>query len=137
MENKIKHLEFIQETIKRTANNSFLLKGWGMTLIVVLFVFATKDMKDLNFWCVGVALFPILIFWLLDSYFLQQERLYRDLYNKIRTKKEDEIDFSLDTKEFNDNTGNNYMACFFSKTLIPFYLSLIITIIILSLIINS
>lgn len=28
MENKIKHLEFIQGVINRMANNSFMLKGW-------------------------------------------------------------------------------------------------------------
>ena len=32
MEQKIKHLEFIQTTINRMAGNSFLLKGWTVTL---------------------------------------------------------------------------------------------------------
>ncbi len=32
MEQKIKHLEFIQAAINRMAGNSFLLKGWTVTL---------------------------------------------------------------------------------------------------------
>jgi hypothetical protein len=32
MESKIKHLEFVQTIIGRMAQNSFLLKGWLMTL---------------------------------------------------------------------------------------------------------
>lgn len=32
MENKQKHLEFIQSIINRMAGHSFLLKGWGVTL---------------------------------------------------------------------------------------------------------
>ena len=33
MEKKIKHLEMIQAVIVRMGNNSFLLKGWSVTLI--------------------------------------------------------------------------------------------------------
>jgi hypothetical protein len=37
MENKIKHLEFIQSTVGRMASNLFLLKGWTITLIAAVF----------------------------------------------------------------------------------------------------
>jgi hypothetical protein len=33
MGDKIKHLEMIQAVISRLANNSFLLKGWSITLV--------------------------------------------------------------------------------------------------------
>jgi len=36
MEAKLKHLEMIQDVIKRMASNSFLLKGWSLTLVVAL-----------------------------------------------------------------------------------------------------
>jgi hypothetical protein len=32
-ESELKHLEFIQGVIARLANNSFLLKGWSVTLV--------------------------------------------------------------------------------------------------------
>ena len=37
MEKKLKHLEFIQNAINRMASNSFIIKGWCITLIVGLF----------------------------------------------------------------------------------------------------
>ena len=36
MENKIKHLEFIQSTITRMNQNSFQIKGWMITLVSAL-----------------------------------------------------------------------------------------------------
>lgn len=43
MENKTTHLQFIQEVIKRLASNSFLVKGWSVTLVSALFVLSSKD----------------------------------------------------------------------------------------------
>ncbi len=124
MEQKMKHLELIQEVIKRMANNSFLLKGWTVTLVTGILALASKDTDKQYFW---IAYIPILIFWLLDAYYLQQERLYRSLYEKVRKIKNKDIDFSLKatTKEFKNNK-NNYFAVVFSFTEIAFYLPLII-----------
>ena len=32
-ENKLKHLEFIQNIITRMNSNSFVIKGWSITLV--------------------------------------------------------------------------------------------------------
>ena len=37
MDNKIKHLELIQGIINRMAGNSFMLKGWAVTLVAGIF----------------------------------------------------------------------------------------------------
>ena len=71
MENRIKHLELIQGIITRMAGNSFMLKGWAVTLVSGIFVLASKDTDKLYFL---VAYLPVLIFWGLDSYYLLQER---------------------------------------------------------------
>jgi len=34
MENKIKHLEMLQNVIARMASNSFIIKGWSVTGIM-------------------------------------------------------------------------------------------------------
>ncbi|HOF99438.1 MAG TPA: hypothetical protein PLD44_08685, partial [Paludibacteraceae bacterium] len=78
MENKQKHLEFIQGTINRMAGNLFFLRGWTITLITGLFALSTKETNQDY---ILIAYFLILIFWILDGYFLSQERLFRDLYN--------------------------------------------------------
>jgi hypothetical protein len=45
MEKKLKHLEFIQLVITRMNVNSFLLKGWTVSLVAALFAFAAKDLN--------------------------------------------------------------------------------------------
>ena len=43
MEKKIQHLQMIQGIINRMASNSFMLKGWAVTLIAGIFALASKD----------------------------------------------------------------------------------------------
>ena len=74
--NRIKHLEMIQGVINRMASNSFMLKGWAVTLVAGIFALASKGTDKLYFL---IAYIPIVVFWGLDSYYLLQERLYRDL----------------------------------------------------------
>jgi len=66
-----------------------------------------------------------LVFWILDGYFLSQERLFRDLYNHVRKLKEEEIDFSMDTREYQKLKKNTLIYSIFSPTLLIFYLPLI------------
>ena len=76
-----KHLEFIQAVIARQAGNSFLIKGWAITVAGAFDGFAIRTLD----WRVAlVGLFPAFTFWGLDAYFLQQERLFRCLYNAAR-----------------------------------------------------
>lgn len=121
---KQKHLEFIQNAINRMAQNSFLIKGWTVTLVAALFALAAKDSNQ-NF--VIVAYFPVIIFWILDSYYLYQERLFRKLFDVIRLQQN--VDFSLNTKTY-DGGFCDWIDAFFSKTIIIFYLSIIATLLI-------
>ena len=122
METKIKHLEFIQGVINRMANNSFMLKGWAVTLIAGIFALAGKDTDKMYFL---VAYIPVIVFWFLDSYYLLQERLYRSLYEKVCNTDEKDIDFSLKATvtEF-DSNKNCFCSCIFSKTEVGFYVPL-------------
>ncbi len=122
MEKKMKHLEMIQAIISRMASNSFMLKGWAVTLVAGIFVLAGKDTDKLYFL---VAYIPVIVFWCLDAYYLLQERLYRSLYEKVRQTDEENIDFSLKatTTEF-DSNKNCFCSYLFSKTEVGFYLPL-------------
>lgn len=128
MENKRQHLEMIQGVINRMAGNLFFLKGWAITLIAALFALAAKDA---NLKYVVVAYFPVLIFWILDGYFLSQERLFRDLYDNVRKRDERDIDFSMDTREYKRNERNGWLRSMFSPTLLWFYGSLIIVMLVI------
>ena len=123
MENKRKHLEFIQNIISRMAGNLFFLRGWTITLIAALLaLFAKGNNSNYIIYFLIVLTF---VFWILDGYFLSQERLYRDLYNNVRKLKEEEIDFSMDTSEYKKLKKNTLIYSMFSSTLLVFYLPLI------------
>ena len=120
-ENKLKHLEFIQSVINRMSGNSFLLKGWSVTLVAALFALAARDA---NKHYIIVAYLPVLAFWIIDAYFLAEERSFRGLYDEARKKKEDETDFSMDTKGFHGGR-NSWARSFVSRTLLLFYLTMV------------
>lgn len=123
MENKIRHLEMIQGIINRMAGNSFMLKGWAVTLVAGIFALASKDADKMYFL---VAYIPILVFWGLDGFYLCQERLYRLLYDEVREKADTAIDFSMRASA-GSHSGEwkySWLGSAFSKTELWFYLPL-------------
>ena len=117
MNDKHKHLEFIQSVINRLATASFRLKGWAVVLVSALFVL----LKDGAGGVVPAALFPVLIFWGLDGYFLWQERLFRTLYDHVRLLKDDSVDFSMDVSPYRNGWKQTWVGAILSITLILFY----------------
>lgn len=131
MEKKLKHLEFIQNVITRMNSNSFLIKGWSITLVSALFALAAKD-ANINYVLITYIVIPV--FWLLDGFYISQERQYRDLYKEVAAKDDTTIDFSMNASGFckGDRT---WLSSVFSKTLIPFYgISVVTTLIVMFLI---
>ncbi|MEM7203909.1 MAG: hypothetical protein AAF628_26840 [Planctomycetota bacterium] len=127
MQNMHKHLELIQGVISRMAANSFQLKAWSVSLAGLLTVLADPTKQG---HVVFLVYLPLAIFWGLDGYFLCQERLFRALYDHVRVKNDSAIDFSMKTTDFRKNEGCNWPASTLSTTLIPFYASLLVTILI-------
>lgn len=126
MTNKQKHLEFIQGVIDRMAGNLFFLKGWAVTLIAGLLALSVKDSNPKG---ALIAFFPVIIFWVLDGFFLSQERLFRDLYGDVAKFKEKDISFSMSTAEYKEKWRNTWIASMFSPTLLIFYLSLLLSVV--------
>jgi len=121
MEAKIKHLQFIQDTINRMAHNSFLLKGWAVTIFAGLTVFAFKEYNSIYLWIVMGVCF---IFCLLDGYYLSRERRFVELYNIVRQKEETKIDFSMNTKQFSEKCS--FFDSVLSHTILVFYGGLVL-----------
>jgi len=90
---KVKHLELIQAIITRMATNSFMIKGWCLTLVAALLALAGGEKGRPSF--AFVACVPLFMFWYLDAYFLRMERWFRDLYNHYRKEPGDKTDFSM------------------------------------------
>ncbi|MFF7347127.1 MULTISPECIES: hypothetical protein [Streptomyces] len=80
-QDQVKHLEFIQAVITRLGTNSFLVKGWCLTLAAGLLAFAAEGSR---LSVAATAFVPLVAFWFLDGYFLWQERLFRKLYDQAR-----------------------------------------------------
>jgi hypothetical protein len=122
VENKIAHLGFIQGAINRMAGNSFLIKGWIVTLVAAIFALSTKSPDAKLTW---LAIAAILIFWSLDTYYLRQEKLFRRLYEKV-------ADGSVDSNKFTMNTSilqkevQSFFSLAFSISELPFYFLLIL-----------
>lgn len=116
----MQYLEMIQEVIKRMSGNSFLLKGWAVTLVAGIFALSSKDTDKLYFL---VAYIPIVVFWGLDAYYLQQERLFRALYERVRTRQENDFAMVATVNDFPEEK-NCWKMCVLSKTEIWFYLPL-------------
>ena len=92
MEAKLKHLEFIQAAIARMATNSFLFKGWAITIAAGLAAFAAVNTQAA---LLAIALVVTVMFWGLDGYYLWLERGFVALHIKVAAKEEADIDFSM------------------------------------------
>jgi hypothetical protein len=127
----LKEVDIIQDIIKRIAFNSFMIKGWTITLVTGALLLRGSKYQ------VFIAYIPLLIFWFLDAYFLWQERLYRRLYKWViqHRLETDEYLFDMNAYRFKDEEQSK-LRIMFSITLGWFYgsifiLTLIYTIILL------
>jgi hypothetical protein len=74
------HLAMIQAVVSRMAANSFLIKGWTVTLVAGLSAVASAR-SDRGFAWIAVGV--VVVFATLDAYYLALERVYRDLYDRV------------------------------------------------------
>ena len=125
MQQKLKHLEFIQGVINRLATNSFQMKGWSVVLVAAILVLLARENK---LHAAFIALAPILVFWALDGYFLWQERLHRALYDHVRTLADDQIDFAMNVAAFRPGYRRSWLGAALSRTLLFFYTALVATV---------
>ena len=131
-----KEIDLIQGCINRMAQNSFMIKGWCITIVTALIAFLDKN---INAFVLGfIFIIPILAFWYLDSFFLLTERLYRRKYDWIiqnRLESDDKI-FDLNPNTFKDKKKDKEIKIMFSKTLRCFYLTLLGTVLLVTIIIG-
>ena len=103
MENKHKHLEFIQAVIARVSRSSFFIKGWSITLVTVTLLLLTKDGEHGP--VIAYSIFPLVYFWILDGYLYSRETFFRSLYDDVRKLNEEDINFSMDPNEEGESTS--------------------------------
>jgi hypothetical protein len=88
----VERLKMIQAIIARLAGNSFLLKGWTVTLVAGLTAFSRAD-SDRSF--ALIAVFVVVVFGVLDAYYLALEREYRRLYDAASAEADGSAEWTL------------------------------------------
>ena len=125
-----KELDLIQDCISRMAKNSFMLKGWAVTVVVI--TWAIIGAQNSTSLALLLLLVPTLMFWGLDAFFLLTEKRYRKLYVWVLSerleKKSSAHLYDLNPLRFKDEAGSGW-KCFLSKTLLPFYGALVLVIV--------
>ncbi len=129
-DHKVKHLEFTQAVITRMAGNSFMLKGWTVSISSALIALAGANAKSI---LVFVALLPAISFWGLDAYYLRQERLFRALYNNLCESPNDVELFSLSTGRY-QNKVSSWFKVLWSPAILGFHGVIVGTILVILLI---
>lgn len=105
--------------------NSFMLKGWAVTLVAGIFALSSKDSNSMY---VLLAYAPVILFWFLDAYYLMIERQYKNLYDLSTDKAAIEIDFKIKRPKASTKNKTCYLQCLFSITEFWFYLPMAILI---------
>jgi len=77
------HLNIFQEIIKRMATNSASMKTWCVAVISALLAMLV-NMEKLCY--AHILIVPIILFMILDLYYLALEKRFRDSYNDFTKK---------------------------------------------------
>ena len=123
MENEelFKEIDLIQSCINRMAQNSFMLKGWALTVFAGVTVFTQGN--NFTDWTIMLCstLLPFVCFWVIDAFFLKTERKYRKLYTQVLHERKQGIlekQYELDISSIEEK---NIVCTMFSTTLLVFY----------------
>ncbi len=74
------YLTILQSVIARMATSSGSCKTWCITLVSAVIVIIADKGKPTYVW---ISVMPIVLFALLDAYYLSLERDFRDIYNRF------------------------------------------------------
>ena len=118
MTSKDNYLVFIQNVITRMNSNSFTIKTMTMATVAAFSGIYATTVKGI---LLIIAFLSTIIYWLLDSYYLKQERQYRELYKKARNLKENSSEiYDMNASGF-ANGKCSMLSTMFSITILPIY----------------
>ena len=133
-----KEIDLIQSCINMQSRNSFIVKGWMITLLTVIIALLPKTF-DIRLLCIlGIVI--TLCFWYLDGFFLKTEKLYRWKYEWVIKNRYENDNFFYDLNPYNketrikddediEKTEPYIVSIMFSNTLLPMYLPLFLAVI--------
>jgi len=131
-----KEIDLIQSCITRMAQNSFIVKGWLITLLTVVLTLK-PEIVDINILCLICAV-STFCFWALDAFFLKTEKMYRMKYEWVIKNRINSDDYMFDLNPYNSEMWINkndkkesfkepsLIRVMGSKTLLPMYMLLLV-----------
>ena len=120
-EEKISYLQMIQEPIGRMSTASAIFKGFAATVVSGI---AVLTYSDLNIMVLSLSFVPVVLFAILDIYYMQLEKKYRYLYEQVRSDKR-AIDFSMETTKNKKAAKARIWDCIKSPSIWMFYPAMI------------
>lgn len=114
------HLSTLQNIITRMSNYSQSCKTWAITLITGIIVILFDTTKTDYYY---IAYFPMLLFYILDSYYLGLEKAFRTIYTEFiiqvnnKSIKLIDIEFSIKGRRL-----KNFCKALISVSTLPFYI---------------
>ncbi len=120
-EGKAEYLQMIQEPISRMSTASAVFKGFAATIVSGI---AALTYCEVNATILALSFVPVLLFSLLDIYYLKLERKYRFLFNQVRTD-EHPVDFSMELTQDNKSAKSRVRDCVKSPSIWLFYPAMI------------
>ena len=116
-----KEIDLIQGCINRMAQNSFMLKGWALTIFAGVTAFTKGENFSDSITLVCTTIIPFVCFWILDTFFLRTEKKYRKMYEDMLTKRK--INNTEGQYELNPKTikVDCFLKVMFSITMVFFY----------------
>ena len=94
-----KEIDLVQGCISRMAQNSFVIKGWTITLIAVALALLPEKF-DAKLLC-GISIVATTCFWYLDAFYLKMERLYRLKYQWLIANRLETDEYCYDLNPHN------------------------------------
>lgn len=116
-----KEIDLIQNCINRMAQNSFMLKGWALTIFAGVTAFTKGENLSNPVTLVCTTIIPFICFWILDSFYLRTEKKYRRMYENMLTKRKannTDGQYELNPKTIKVDC---FIKVMFSITMIFFY----------------
>jgi hypothetical protein len=115
-----KEIDVLQGIIKRMADNSFNVKKWTVILVGVIMMLKQNIVSPMY------GIIPLVSFWVMDSKYLQLERMFVQLQNdKVKERIKNR---NIGMYEFNPNSASkkdDFFAVMFSWSQSWLYLTLI------------
>jgi len=123
----IEEIKIIQDIIKRMADNSFKIKAWAITLIVATLLIKSHINNTI------IAVLPLVTFWFLDAYYLQQEKIFRKMYDsKVKNKSNNNSAmFQINTSPYKKLVPNVFCIMVWNKSVTPLYLTILFLLVVL------